>query len=75
MRAKLKNVLLEEELSVLKRTDISPETEIRSLTFTQLRVLGLEIILDKNKMLGNNIVAFASVVLTNRAKMKEMAIF
>jgi len=75
MRAKLKNVLLEEELSVLKRTDISPETEIRSLTFTQLRVLGLEIILDKNKMFGNNIVAFASVVLTNRAKMKEMAIF
>ena len=73
MRAKLKNVLLEEELSVLKRTDISPETEIRSLTFTQLRVLGLEIILDK--MFGNNIVAFASVVLTNRAKMKEMAIF
>ena len=38
MRAKLKNVLLEEELSVLKRTDISPETEIRSLTFTQLTV-------------------------------------
>ena len=75
MRAKLKNVLLEEELSVLKRTDISPETEIRSLTFTQLRVLGLEIILDKNKMFGNNIVSFASVVLTNRAKMKEMAIF
>ena len=73
MRAKLKDVLSEEELLVLKRTDISPETEIRSLTFTQLRVLGLEIILDK--MFGNNIVAFASVVLTNRAKMKEMAIF
>ena len=73
MRAKLKDVLSEEELLVLKRTDISPETEIRSLTFIQLRVLGLEIILDK--MFGNNIVAFASVVLTNRAKMKEMAIF
>lgn len=73
MRAKLNNVLSEEELSVLKRTDISPETEIRSLTFTQLRVLGLEVLVDK--MFGNNIVAFASVVLTNRAKIKEMEIF
>lgn len=73
MRAKLKNLLLEEELSVLKKTDISPETEIRSLTFIQLRVLGLDVLVDK--MFGNNIVAFASVVLTNRAKMKEMQIF
>lgn len=73
MRAKLKDVLSKEELSVLKRTDISPETEIRSLTFAQLRVLGLEVLADD--VFGKNIVAFASVVLTNRAVIKQMAIF